>query len=552
MKQVFARKTLVASMAAGFAMALGGCGGGGSSDPVVEQPVDAVMSSIKSVPTVKNIPFDWSTNPAVCPTTSRPFSTMLCSRGEVLVDVDGAMVPDPEGKKPLDIEKDYGYVEKEFFLSGKANVYDLGADERAVVSSSGKDYTTRLLVRYPSDPAKFNGRVYIDIMNASSNVDLEDTWRRSWKHMMESGYGYIGITSKSVTANSLKRFDATRYADLQWQVDGKDENGLFWDMLSQLGTLLREPKAGNLFAGMEPKYVYLGGQSQSGFYMNTYITAFSDRLEKARKDGKPLFDGYVNLVGPGATPIRSSATAGPKKLYKATSVPQIAIMSEAESRFYDMGMVPYERRADANAPTDKFRFYEVTATPHSDPTSPIIPNDAEIIKAKGSGRPPKVYAVGHVETVIQLDPFVNGVLENIHAWAKDGKPAPAADTRWIDYKITKDAKGNDTYLPNADAYGNTLKGLRSPLIEAPVYRFYGMTPSAISPAGVKSDPLVGSMLKFDSATLNAIYPTGKSEFLSKLNKAADDRVSEGYLLAKDAAQMKAWAVEEAKKFWPAP
>ena len=101
MKQVFTRKTLVASMAAGFAMALGGCGGGGSSDPVVEQPVDAVMSSIKSVPTVKNIPFDWSTNPAVCSTTSRSFSTMLCSRGEVLVDVDGAMVPDPEGKKPL-------------------------------------------------------------------------------------------------------------------------------------------------------------------------------------------------------------------------------------------------------------------------------------------------------------------------------------------------------------------------------------------------------------------------------------------------------------------
>ena len=31
--------------------------------------------------------------------------------------------------------------------------------------------------------------------------------------------------------------------------------------------------------------------------MNTYITAFTDRLEKAGPNGKPLFDGYMNLVG---------------------------------------------------------------------------------------------------------------------------------------------------------------------------------------------------------------------------------------------------------------
>lgn len=547
MKQFFSKKTLSLGLAAGFALTLYGCGGGGGSDAP-----DLVLSAIKTVPTVKKVPFD-SPSPAVCPTSSHPFSTMLCSRGETLVTVDGALVPDPEGKKPLDIKKDYGYVEEEFFLSGKANIYNLDANERAEVSSSGNDYTTRLLVRYPADPAKFNGRVYIDILNASSNVDLEDTWRRSWKHMMENGYAFIGITSKSVTANSLKKFDPARYADLKWQVAGKDENGLFWDMLSQLGTMLREPGAGKLLGGMEPKYVYLGGQSQSGFYMNTYITAFSDRLEKARKDGKPLFDGYVNLVGPGSTPIRSDAKAGPLKLYKATSVPQIAIMSEAESRFYEMGMVPYERRADANSATDKFRFYEVTATPHSDPTSPIIPNDAEIIKAKGSGRPPKVYAPGHEETALQLDEFVTAALENIHAWAKDGKAAPPADKYWIDYKVTKDSKGNNTYVPNADAYGNTLKGLRSPLIEAPLYRFYGTAPVVKNAEGtVISDWLVGSMIRFDTATINALYPNGKAEFLSKFNTAADARVAEGYLLAKDVARMKQWAVQEANKVWPAP
>ena len=34
-----------------------------------------------------------------------------------------------------------------------------------------------------------------------------------------------------------------------------------------------------------------------------------NNVEKARKDGKPLFDGYVNLVGPGST-IRKSMPNG--------------------------------------------------------------------------------------------------------------------------------------------------------------------------------------------------------------------------------------------------
>ena len=56
---------------------------------------------------------------------------------------------------------------------------------------------------------------------------------------MNEGHAYIGITSKTNTINALKKFDAERYADLNWKVNGKDENGLIWDMLSQLGTKLR-------------------------------------------------------------------------------------------------------------------------------------------------------------------------------------------------------------------------------------------------------------------------------------------------------------------------
>ena len=515
--------------------ALVACGGG---DDGQAAPADPVVASIQAVPAQTEAPFDAGTgaSPVVCPTTSHPFSTMLCSTG----DANG----------PINLIKDYGYVEKEFFQSGTANVYDIGADDRAVVSSSGHPYATRLLVRYPLDPAKFSGRVFIDILNASSGVDLEDIWRRSWMHLMLSGDAYIGITSQSLTADALKKFDPVRYADINWKVNGVNENGLVWDMLSQLGTQLRKPGTGGLLATLAPKWVYIGGQSQSGFYMNAYLSAFSDRLEKAGPDGKPLFDGYLNLAGPGTMPLRSEtgvpSASVPKTLYKATSVPQIVLMSEAESRFYDAlgngipgrypAMAPYQRRADANSASDKFRFYEVAGAPHSDPTSPIIPINSEIAKAKAdsTSRAPKEYFIGHEEPVLQLDEFVNAALENLHAWAANGTPAPTADANWLRYSTSLDAKGKLLHAPLQDQFGNALGGLRSPLIDVPLYQYLGRGKTA---SGTFAGDW-GSMIKLPDASINALYGGNCDAYLAAFNASADALVRGRYLIGRDAEDLK--------------
>lgn len=541
MNQMLKIKKTAVAVAVGATLILSACGGSdGSPEPKVV--VDQVLSSIQALSSVREVAFV-SPEPAACPTTSHPFSTMLCSVG---VDYDQT------GTKPLDIKKDYGYTEKEFFQSGKANVYDLGADERAVVSSADHAYTTRLLVRYPSDPTKFSGRVFIDILNASSGVDLEDTWRRSWNHMMLSGDAYIGITSKSLTADALKKFDPARYADINWKVDGKNEDGLFWDMLSQLGTQLRQPGTGGILGSLKPQFVYLGGQSQSGFYMNTYLTAFTDRLEKAGPNGKPLFDGYLNLVGPGSMPLRSESgvpsVSVPKKLYPATSVPQIVLMSEAESRFAGGGggggfpvFPPYSRRADANSAVDKFRFYEVAGAPHADPTSPIIPINTEIAKAKadGTSRAPKAYFSGHEEPALQLDDFVTGALENLHAWAAKGTPAPAAQANWMWYSITKDVKGNDVYDPLRDQFGNALGGLRSPLIDVPLYQYLGMGKTATG--GTALD--WGSMIRLPDATINGLYDGSCIKYQARFNAAADALLSGAYIVKHDADKLKTLGVQ---------
>ena len=505
---------------AGLALLLVACGGGGGGSSI---PEDAVLSQMRGTAQLREVAYAQGvTHHDHVVADSHPFSSMLCSVGAVDLAA-------------------YGYVEKEFFLSGKANVYDLDADERAVVRSTGHPYSTRLLVRYPSDAAKFSGRVVIDILNASSGVDLEDLWRRSWDHILKSGHAYIGITSKTDTANALKRFDAARYAELQWQVDGADENGLVWDMLSHLGTQLRKPGTGGLLGTLTPNWVYLGGQSQSGMYLNTYLSAFADRLAVARDGAKPLFDGYLNLVGPASVAIRSGG-ANPQKLYKATAVPQIAIMSEAEHKFSQLPASPgfppfaaYVRPADSDSASSKFRLYEIAGAPHADPTSPIIPNNPEIAKANnGRERAPKLYTGAHVETQLNIDPFVNAALENLHQWAANGVAAPAAMGNWMRYSTAVDGNARTQYTPLRDPYGNALGGLRSPMIEAPLHRYYAFR----NDSAFDTD---GSMVPLDATLRAGLYPGGRNEYLARYDAAADALVAGRYLLADDAKTLKDWA-----------
>ncbi|MDR7079297.1 hypothetical protein J2Y03_004355 [Neobacillus niacini] len=489
-----------------------------------------IKSSIKALPTLKEIPYGEGMTFHSEPTDiSHPFSSMYSSSGKV------------------DIWNDYGYEEKEFFLSGKANVYSINEKNEPYIKSSNNDYTTRMIVRFPEDPSKFSGRVYVDILNASSGVDLEDTFGRSYDWYMNEGHAYIGITSKTDTINALKRFDSERYADLNWQVNGKDENGLFWDMLSQLGTKLRSESAGDLLGGLSPEHVYLSGQSQSGFYLNTYITLF-DKLLNNSNNGKPLFNGYMNLVGPGTTNVHSNGPQ-PKVTYSDTSVPYIVIMSEFEHRFGNIPNFPeYERKADSSTAKNKFRFYEVAGTPHTDPTLAVIPNSAEIALGNGVGRPPKVYDPGHYESDLNLQIFVNAAQENMHIWATKGTPAPSAQDKWINYNESN-SNGRTIYSPKTDEHGNALGGIRAPMIEYPIATYYA------SRNGLPFETN-GSMVFFTADKIAKLYPDYtqdyKKPFIEQAKKLLKERyiIKEGYdKLVKYANEKKGFGGPDAQKIY---
>ena len=430
--------------------------------------------------------------------------------------------------RPLDVAQ-YGYLEEEYFVSGSANVYGPDGADRPRIAKEGLPYKTRLLVRRPADPTRFSGRVYFDILNATQNYDIEDLWHRIYRWCMANGHGYIGITSKPVNAQSLKNFDYARYADLNWgsgetvpqpapfaggSIPGTEE-GLIWDMLGQVGSWLRAQPG---FFGSGPmNYLCLTGQSQSGAYLNAFIHYFDPILSGGEK---PLFDGYLNIVG--AAVERGLRQTG-RGLYAdlqsraafCSRVPFILISSEGDlSLFRSMADGPLPE--DRDEPGDRCRYYEVAGSPHTDLACPVRPAVEDIVRAGRVSSPPDEAALKTLNT-FPLDCYVDGFLEQLYRWHQTGV-APASAPR-----IERDAGGALV----RDKWGNAVGGFRTPYLDLPAGSYNGYNPE---------DGVSGTLIRFSPEQLRELYGD-KKQYLDRFAAALDAQIAAGWLCASDRQRM---------------
>ena len=107
-----------------------------------------------------------------------------------------------------------GYVEEEFFVSGRANVYDWAEDGGPAVRTPNAPYTTRIMLRRPADPQRFSGNVIVEIGNVGRGYDFSFTWGVSHDYFIENGDAWVAITYAPENVEALKRFDPLRYASL--------------------------------------------------------------------------------------------------------------------------------------------------------------------------------------------------------------------------------------------------------------------------------------------------------------------------------------------------
>jgi hypothetical protein len=94
-----------------------------------------------------------------------------------------------------------GYVEEEYFFNGTANTYTPATPATALQTASvvthSNPYKTRMVVRRPAQPEKFNGVVLVEWLNVTNQLDMENTFYQIDEHILRSGYAWVGVSSAS-------------------------------------------------------------------------------------------------------------------------------------------------------------------------------------------------------------------------------------------------------------------------------------------------------------------------------------------------------------------
>lgn len=211
------------------------------------------------------------------------------------------------------------YLEQEFRISGLASRYRM-VDPAATADriDSGHPYSTRLLVRRPRDPTRFNGTVVVEWLNVSAGQDLDFVYAATRELILRAGYAWVGASVQRVGVEALVAWSPARYAGLSVAAPLHDPAAacpldpalaftgaaggdvLCWDIFSQIAMVLRrEPE--RLLGAPRLARLLAAGESQSAFRLSTYYNSI--------QPAQGLYDGYLLYDRGGQHPLRSDVDA---------------------------------------------------------------------------------------------------------------------------------------------------------------------------------------------------------------------------------------------------
>ncbi len=403
-----------------------------------------------------------------------------------------------------------GYVEEEFFVEGTARAYEpvgaLAEDGRwAVQPTTTAPYRTRVLVRRPEDPSKFDGVVEVEWLNVSGGLDAAPDWGLGHEELLRSGSAWVGVSAQAVGVTSLK--NDGRYATLDHPGDSYS-----YDIYSQVGEALRHEKGTELLGNrnFEVRTMIADGESQSAFRMVTYIDAIQPQTG--------LFDGFFVhsrfATGSAVAEGESGAIPNPTLIRTDSKEPVLVLESETD--------VP--RHMTARQPDSKtYRLWEVAGTAHFDEDG--LHALTGIPKEEMAKTPP----LGCAQRINSAPQWyvVDTAMHDLARWAGGGRPPPRAPR----IEVTPGTPPTITRTGLGIAQG----GIRLPQVEVPTAILSG------EPGGGPGFcSLFGTTTPLDPAQLSSLYPTHR-EYVSAFTKATDRAQREGFVLPADAKTAKAEA-----------
>ncbi|TVS98896.1 hypothetical protein FNH07_36420 [Amycolatopsis bartoniae] len=430
----------------------------------------------------------------------------------------------------------FGYTESEYFFSGTATAYAKaglwGSDGRWTVRpASTAGYRSRLLVRRPADPAKFNGTVVVEWLNVSGQLELSPDYWFERDELLRRGYAWVGVSAQAVGVNGglgeiqgLKGWDPARYGSLVHPGDAYS-----YDIFSQAGQALRTPDGPDPLGGLAVRTVLADGESQSAGFMTTYANAVQPVSN--------VYDGFlIHSNSAIAAPISGSLPdtlfmPNPSRIRTDLAVPTFVVLTET-----DIPGAAAARQPD----TDRVVHWELAGTSHGDQWAYDLGNPT-LLKSAGSAAPQPGCAAGSA-------PYNDGpghysmdaALRLLTAWAQGG-PRPASGAPLF-ADLRDPATGlavGGIRLPDVSVPTRTLTGLRDTTGSGVFCGLYGARdpwngdadPWDRHNAGDPSDPVPPPTAE---PVLSRLYPT-HADYVDKVRAAAQASVDAGYLLPEDAS-----------------
>ncbi|MCX7621231.1 MAG: alpha/beta hydrolase domain-containing protein [Acidimicrobiales bacterium] len=420
---------------------------------------------------------------------------------------------------PSSLATDYGYSEQEYFVRGHASAFrEIGEwntdGNWAVEPAERAPFTTRMIVRRPIDPARFDGTVIIEWLNVSSGQDVDVIFAHAHTELLRHGTVWVGVSAQrvgvegggatmtppGVVPTPLKQWDPERYASLSHPGDD-----FSYDIFSQAAIALVRRDGSDPLAGLEPRSLIAAGESQSAARMVTYANAIQPLAK--------IFDGFlIHSRSSGGSVLRHDPVAQPAYAWIRADLGVPVLQFETETDILGLPFLP-ARQPD----TDSLRTWEVAGTAHLDQS--LI--DYRTSAARPWDPPPGdalTQACGAINRGPQAA-VLRKAIASLRDWVVGGEPpahSPQIEVR--DGAIVR------------DELGIAVGGIRTPPVDAPVATLRGDNVTGVGYICA----LFGSTVPFSPDQLNRLYAS-REDYVAKVRASAESAVANGHLLPEDAA-----------------
>lgn len=432
---------------------------------------------------------------------------------------------------------DLGYTAQEYFISGEAQSYSsakpLSPDGKWKVRPAARaPYVTRVVVMRPKDGAKFNGTAIVEWLNVSGGLDAPAEWLMAHREMVRSGYALVAVSAQKVGVDggasmgadmSLKKTDPARYGKLSHPGDA-----FSYDIFSQAGLLVRNAASNDILGGLSADHVLAAGESQSAYYLTTYVNAV-DPLAK-------LFDGFLihsrfgsSSALDGSSLLTSPADRFPQDVRFRPDLRAPVLTVQTETDLLDFRLPGYYRARQADMP--RLRVWEIAGAAHADTYTVgvgFIDNGKQPLEKIAAAYAPTNNLMGmRVAHPINAAPqhhyVVQAALHALDKWVRNGTPPPRGTP------LVLQPGDHPNFV--TDEHGMATGGIRSPWADVPLMRTSGTGNGGSPFAG-----LFGMSAAFSPSEIMRLY-SGRKGYMDRFERSLDSAIAKGFILPSDREEI---------------